>query len=565
MMNLTERFPSQIQELHSSLLPFDGTTHANDFYEDIYPRMITPLGPESIFPDMFSGEFFLACGTRPFFFHDIYNAGDCSNFVAMVTSLFSPSLMVEAQKIFPDIIRRFGFMPGVMNRGPKDDRAFTLDYSQMTWGPFGYWDQFAWSRDRAYLASFSDATATWAKWWLENRDRNNDGWIEAGVNDCKPSTPEFRAEMSKRFPEPGKSCPEYWDYTGVQNEQASAMNLMIFEIPWDDSPVHLRGRSRNLRFDPKTKSAAIHYIESQLYISLLCGYTAAAMRLRGKHQEAEFFTHHAERLKTLVRDHCWSEQTGFYHDRDIATGRLDTEVKHLGAFVAMFMGLPTVEQARRMVNHLTNPDEFWTAYPAPTISRDSADYHPTHYWSGRAWPPTNFFVLKALLNYGYFDVADEFLRRWMRLMQTCIDRKPDTESTDSALDGNIDARRSFAGGAKWIVPENWHPETGAVIGSGGTSWGGLWLPAVVYRHFWPVGEYHVLLRSGGEFRFRWSDRWDVQIQDCTAQINGRSYTLESDTTFLLNETTDEIIPLEPGLADPVQLGFGTQTSTTSPL
>ncbi len=554
-MDISKRFPSQIRELHSNLLPFDGTTYANDFYHDVFPRMVTPLGTQSVFPDWLSGEFFLACGVRPFFFHDIYNAGDCSNFVAMIASLYSPALAVEAQKIFPDLIGRFGFMPGVMNRGPKDDQAFTLDYSQTAWGPFGYWDQFAWTRDRRFLASHADACAAWAKWWLANRDRNGDGWIEPGVNDCKPSTPQFRAEMSRRHPEPGRLCPEYWDYTGVHNDQASAMNLMVFEIPWDDSPAHIRGRSRHLRFDPATKSATIHYIESQLYVSLLCGFAAAAMRLRGNQREVEFFRHHANRLNGLVRDHCWDETTGFYHDRDVATGRLDTQVKHLGAFVAMFMGLPTCEQARRMVEHLTNPAEFWTPYPAPTISHDSADYHPTHYWSGRAWPPTNFFVLKALLNYGYFDEADELLRRWTRLMKTCIDRTPDTDNTDATFEGTFDARRSTAGGAKWISPENWNPETGEVIGSGGVSWGALWVPAVVYRHFWPIGENHVLLRPGGEFRLRWSDRWDIHIKNNQAEVNGRSYALDPQTTSLLDESTGHIRPLQPGQADPVQLEF----------
>ena len=34
--------------------------------------------------------------------------------------------------------------------------------------------------------------------------------------------------------------------------------------------------------------------------------------------------------------------------------------------------------------------EYWAEWPVPTVSKDSADYCPTNYWSGRAWPPRNF-------------------------------------------------------------------------------------------------------------------------------------------------------------------------------
>jgi putative isomerase len=118
-------------------------------------------------------------------------------------------------------------------------------------------------------------------------------------------------------------------------------------------------------------------------------------------------------LRNLVRDNCWDEASGFYYDHEVATGELRTFVKHVGAFVAMLMGLPTQDQARRMVAHLMNPQEFWTEYPVPVISRDSPDYSPFGNWSGKAWPPTNFFILRGLLNYGFFDEADELLRRWV--------------------------------------------------------------------------------------------------------------------------------------------------------
>ncbi|MHB9024239.1 MAG: MGH1-like glycoside hydrolase domain-containing protein [Armatimonadota bacterium] len=549
------RMQNILEELDSSLLPAgQGTQWVQSMFEDYLLKTIEPLGPESVYPDWLSGEYFLAAAVRPFGFGGVYNSGDAGNFDALITAICSPEMAVEGQRLFPDLIHHFGFMPSVMNPGYKDDRAFGLDISGTTWGPCCYWDIFAWSRDRDYLRWYADACAKWARWWLDNRDRNGDGWIEPGINGCLPASEEFKKEGAAARPQLAALCPEFWDYTGVHDSTMSAFWHMICEIPWDDNPIYVRGRNRGLKMDMDTLSVNIHYIESQLYISLLCGYVAYSYRILGRDDEAEFFAVHALRLKALVRDHCWDEGTGFYHDRDIATGERRTYVKHLGAFVAMLMGLPTQEQARRMVEHLTNPREFWTEYPAPTISRDSPDYSPFGYWSGRAWPPTNFFVLRGLLNYGFFQVADEFLRRWLKQITTCAER-PVQYIPFPEYPGQPphDARYTRVPDVEWIIPENWHPESGAVYGSGGLTWGGLWLPAVIMRNFWPVGEHCALLRPGGHLRLKWGGRWDVIVKDRQAMVNGRSYFLEEDATYLYDERTGAIRPLPPGQAEPALL------------
>ncbi|MBU4211796.1 MAG: hypothetical protein KKD33_04345, partial [Verrucomicrobia bacterium] len=549
------RMTNQVEELSSSLLPPGrGTPWVRTFFEDYLLKTIEPLGLASPYPDWLSGEYFLAAAVRPFGFGGVYNSGDAGNFDALITAICSPEMAIEGQKLFPDLIHHFGFMPSTMNPGHKDDKAFGLDISGTTWGPCCYWDVFAWARDREYLLWFADACAKWARWWLANRDRNGDGWLEPGPNACRPASEEFRAKGKAANPKLAKLCPEFWDYVGVHDAEHSAFWHMICEIPWDDNPIFVQGRHRGLRFDPKTCSANIHFIETQLYISLLSGFVASAYRRLERHAEAKYFADHAERLKALVRDNCWDEETGFYHDRDIATGKRRTFVKHVGAFVAMLMGLPTREQARRMVEHLTNPNEFWTPYPVPTISRDSPDYSPFAYWSGKAWPPTNFFVLRGLLNYGYFDVADELLRRWTAHIQTCAERP--VQYYDMAAwegTGPHDLRYARVPDVQWIVPENWHPESGAVYASGGLTWGALWLPAVIMRHFWPVGEHHFLLRPGGHLRLKWGNRWDVVVDDNQAIVNGRSIKMTERATYLVDEALNQSRVLDSGKADPVAI------------
>ena len=531
------RLPNSLHVLDSSLLPPGvGTRWANSFFEDFMYRAIEKLGPDSDYQEYLTGEYFLAAAAHPFPFGGVYNSGDAGNFDALIAAILSPEMAVETQKLFPDLINRYGYMPGVMSPG-KGDGALMLDYSGTTWGPCCYWDIFAWTQDKQYLGWFTDSCAKWARWWKANRDRNHDGWLEPGVNACKPSTPEFRAQGAKDYPGVAKLCPDFWDYTGVYDQACSAMLLSIYEEPWDDAGRWVVGRHRGLKFDPKTCSLNVHFIETQLYISMLNSFVADSLTRLGHANEAKLYAKEAQRLSALVAKNCWDEKTGFYYDCDADTGKRRTFVKHAGAYVSMMMGLPTMDQAKRMVSHLTNPKEFWTAYPVPTISVDSPDYVPTGYWSGRAWPPVDFFVLRGLLNYGFFDQADELLKRWMALAKTC--------SGDHHPSGTPDV--------KWIVPENWNPETGDFVGSNGLTWGGLWLPAVIIRNFWPVGEHSAILRPGGHLHLVWGNRWKVDIDGDHALVNGRSFKLPEKRSYLLDESTGKIHPLEPGKSDPVVL------------
>jgi hypothetical protein len=152
-------------------------------------------------------------------------------------------------------------------------------------------------------------------------------------------------------------------------------------------------------------------------------------------------------------------------------------------------------------------------------------------------------VLRGLLNYGFFDEADDLLKRWVRHTDFCMADKstPEGPRMPSAPDVRI------------IVPENWNPETGDVVGSGGLTWGGLWLPAVVMRNFWPLSERSAILRPGGYLQLVWGNRWNVNINQDRARINGRSFRLASRTSYLLDESAGELRPLEPGKADPVVL------------
>jgi len=75
-----------------------------------------------------------------------------------------------------------------------------------------------------------------------------------------------------------------------------------------------------------------------------------------------------------------------------------------------------------MVNeHLTNPDEFWLAYPVATYSKTEPDYYQGSVrlpngnmecnWRGSTWAPTNYMIFQGLMHYGEIEVARELAAR----------------------------------------------------------------------------------------------------------------------------------------------------------
>jgi len=546
---------NQLEMIESSLLPSSqGTQWFKLFFEDFVLKSVESLDENSPYPDWFSGSYFLSASTRPFAFGGVYNPGDVANFDCLLASIFAPQLAIETEKLFADQINRFGFLPAVLDPGPKDDSGFSLDNTGLNWPPLCYRDIHAWTGDNTFLEWFAKACDPWARWILENRDRNGDGWIEPGTNGCKPASEDYRKRMAAEKPEITRRCPNYWDYVCIKDESMSAFQKAIYELGTDDAPIYVNGRHRGVQYDPGTCSLNVHYIDTQLFMTFLCGFVAYAYRQLERYQEAEAFQEIADHFSSLIKNHCWDEASGFYYDRDSETGTLRTFVKHVGGFLPMLAGIPTQDQAKRLVQHLMNPNEFWTPYPVPSISMDAPDFSPSGYWSGRSWPCYNFIILRGLLNYGFFEEADQLLIRWLAHTKTCIER-PGKGKENLEIEGRgiYDARETSIPDITWIVPENWNSLTGAVHGSGGLFWGGLWTAAVIMRHFWPIGESAALLRAGGHFRMKWSTRWDVCIDNTTGSINGRTYRMERNTTYLVNLKTGTICPLSPGSSDPNQL------------
>ena len=152
--------------------------------------------------------------------------------------------------------------------------------------------------------------------------------------------------------------------------------------------------------------------------------------------DATKYKEEAEHLKNAVNEHLWDERDGFYYSADLNLLPIDkNEVLHSGAprhwhcliqridvwsgFLAMWAGIPTKEQAERMVLVMTDK-RFWAEYGVCTLSKLEKMYviektgNPSC-WLGPIWGISNYFCFKALQNYGFDKEAKSLAEKTIKL------------------------------------------------------------------------------------------------------------------------------------------------------
>jgi putative isomerase len=174
----------------------------------------------------------------------------------------------------------------------------------------------------------------------------------------------------------------------------------------------------------KSRSGELHSYRSE-GVDLACelhremrAMAVIAGKLGNKEGE-QAWTARADKLAACINSILWDEKDGFYYDRDERTGKR-IRVKSVAGFFPIWAGIASPYQARRLImEHLTNPSEFWTQWPVSSYALTEPDfYQGSHHecnWRGPAWVPTNYMIMHGLMDYGYNDIARDLADRTFRM------------------------------------------------------------------------------------------------------------------------------------------------------
>lgn len=226
------------------------------------------------------------------------------------------------------------------------------------------WELHQATDDVGFPIRLYEGLSRYVRWFLENRDRNHNGlldwWKDESNTLCHCG--ESGLDNSPRFDQPG--IDDHVD-----------LNCMII----NEMECLARIALISDRFDE-----------------------AAEWRLR------------AQALAALVNERMWDEETGFYYDL-VADGSL-LKLKTVVGFLPMWAGIASEEQCGRLLQHLSDPREFATAFPVPTVAADEPSFSDDM-WRGPTWINMNYLIFRGLMRNGFMAQANELRQVTLREIQ----------------------------------------------------------------------------------------------------------------------------------------------------
>lgn len=176
------------------------------------------------------------------------------------------------------------------------------------------------------------------------------------------------------------------------------------------------GMDNTTRGRDKGGWGSVMWIDAISQQALSALHIAELLEATGHKKQAREWKKRYEQIKGTVNERYWDEQDGYYYDVSLTDGT-PSRVMTPASFWAMMAGIPSKEQAARMVEYLKRDDCLGGERPWVTVARRDKDFDAAtgNYWRGGIWLPTAYMGTKALEKYGYYDLADELAERVVRL------------------------------------------------------------------------------------------------------------------------------------------------------
>lgn len=284
-------------------------------------------------------------------------------FHALAYRHVEPRLAQDQIRIVLDHQRADGMIPdAIHDEGVVTHLTFPIE-ADVTKPPllaWSAWKLYEVDGDREFLDEIYEAVVRWNRWWFDHNDTDGDG------------------------------LPEY------QHPFSSGL---------DDSPLWDDGM-------PVTAP------DLNTYLVLQEEAIARMAEVIGEQGDAAAWGGRADRLAERMIDKLWDPEAGlFWAMHEGARVNVRTPF----SLLPLITGRMPAEIVDRLIEHLTNPDEFWTRYPVPTVAKNDPAYSPLEMWRGPSWVNINYLLAEGLSRVGRDDLARELRRRSLEMMQSSDD------------------------------------------------------------------------------------------------------------------------------------------------
>lgn len=138
----------------------------------------------------------------------------------------------------------------------------------------------------------------------------------------------------------------------------------------------------------------------------------------GENDDISTWLARASRMARRMIDRMWDEEAGLFWAlrRDRADQECPVRVLTPFSLYPLWTGRLPKSMSERLIQHLTDPGNFWTRYPIATVSKGDPTYNPNQMWRGPTWVNINYMFCEGLERVGHVELARELRQRTLDLI-----------------------------------------------------------------------------------------------------------------------------------------------------
>lgn len=155
--------------------------------------------------------------------------------------------------------------------------------------------------------------------------------------------------------------------------------------------------------------------ELNTYLCIQMDSLATIADLIGLNVEADMWRRRARAIVDRMIQHFWDEEAGIF--RATVNHEPIDVITPFNLYPLWTNRLPKrIEE--RLLEHLTNPAEFWGEHAIPTVAYNDRHYDPGTMWRGPVWANINYFFIEALEKVGHPELAQTLRTKTMQLIMS---------------------------------------------------------------------------------------------------------------------------------------------------
>ncbi|MFN2197629.1 MAG: amylo-alpha-1,6-glucosidase [Anaerolineales bacterium] len=149
------------------------------------------------------------------------------------------------------------------------------------------------------------------------------------------------------------------------------------------------------------------------YLCVQMGSLALMAEELGLDRDGAMWRRRAKAIVDRMIADMWNEQDGYFK---VLLDNQPIDVLTPFNLYPLWTGQLPAEMNQRLIAHLTNPEEFWTEFPLPSVARNDPKYDPNTMWRGPVWVNINYFFIEALRQIGEHQLAADLRRKTLELV-----------------------------------------------------------------------------------------------------------------------------------------------------